>query len=246
MSEREIGPSANGVTPREQRLAAAGRVAGGLLHDFRNVLGPIANAAFLLEQQADNPERVRELAARLTRLARVQGRVTERLRDFLRQDVARFPDDAVVDLSAVARETSALCRTLAASRVDAAKVELECQAVDPLLVRGEGGDLRTVALELILNAVDALPQGGTVQVRTARAAGQATLEVQDDGKGLAEGVSETAFDPFISTKDEPDAGLGLSAAWGIAKRHGGDLTIETISTGGTLATLKLPLSALDT
>ncbi len=241
-----MGPAITGVTPREQRLAAAGRVAAGLLHDMRNVLSPISNLAFLLEQQAGDPERVRELAQRLSRLTQARGRVADRLRDFVRQDAVRFPDDAVVDLSAVARETVALSATLAASRPDAPPVQLDCVAPQPVLVHGDGADLRTALLELVLNALDALPQGGTVVVRTSVVDGRAMLEVEDDGPGVTAELADAAFDPFISTKDHPDAGLGLSSAWGIAQRHGGDLSLEKSAAGGTVARFKLALSPFDT
>ncbi|MHB1310849.1 MAG: sensor histidine kinase [Gemmatimonadaceae bacterium] len=244
MTKRELGPELTGTTPREQRLAAAGRVAAGLLHEFRNVLGPIGNLAFLMEQQAGNPERVRELAQRLGRLAQVRGRVADRLRDFLQQDAVRFPDDEIVDLSTVARETTALCTTLAVSRPGAAPVHLSCDAGGLLPVRGEGSGLRTAALELILNALDASPQGGAVRVRTCRDGDMAVLEVHDDGPGVAGEAAETLFDPFVSTRDAPDAGLGLPAAWGIAKRHGGDVLLSPASGGGTLAALRVPLSPM--
>ena len=242
MTTREIGPRATGETPREQRLAAAGRVAAGLLHEFRNILSPISNLAFLLEQQADDPARVREFAQRLAQLTQSRGRVAERLRDFVRQDAARFPDDAVLDLSAVARESVALSTTLASSRTEAPAVRIACDATQSLPVLGDGADLRTAVFELLLNALDALPAGGRVHVRTWADGGAAMLEVRDDGPGVDPKIGEAAFDPFVSTKSEPDAGLGLAAAWGIARRHGGDLVIESVPTGGTAARLRLPLS----
>ena len=246
MTRREMGPDITGVTPREQRLAAAGRVAAGLLHEFRNVLSPISNLAFLMEQQSGDPGKVRELAQRMSRLTQMRSRVADRLRDFLRQDVVRFPEASVVDLSALARETVALCTTLASSRPEAPPVRLECDAAQPLRVQGEGADLRIAILELLLNALDAQPGGGVVRVRTWAAQGSAMLEVRDDGAGVPAAIADALFDPFISTKGEPDAGLGLSAAWGIAQRHGGQLSVVTVPTLGTAAILKLPLSPLDT
>lgn len=241
-----MGPETTGVTPREQRMAAAGRVAAGLLHEFRNVLSPISNLAFLLEQQADDPAKVRELAQRMSRLMQVRPRVAERLRDFLRQDAVRFPDQSVVDVSAVARETMALAVTLAASRAESPPVRLACDATETLRVRGDGADLRTAVFELLLNALDALPGGGAVRLHTWSAGGWALLEVRDDGPGVPERIADAVFDPFISSKGNPDAGLGLSAAWGIAQRHGGQLTVEAVPSGGTSAILMLPLSLSDT
>lgn len=238
-------PALAGTTSREQRLAAAGRVAAGLLHEFRNVLNPIANLAFLIEQRADDADQVRELARRLADLAQVRGRVTERLREFMRQDAVRFPDDAVVDLSAVARETVALCRTLASSRRAAPPVSLVCEGAVALPVRGDGGELRGALLELILNALDAMPGAGSITVRSRSADGCAVVEVIDEGAGLPAGLAETAFDPFVTTKELPDAGLGLSAAWGVARRHGGDVELVAEATGATRAMLKVPLSPPD-
>lgn len=239
MTKRELGPSATGTTPREQRMAAAGRVAAGLMHEFRNVLAPIANLAYLLEQEADNPMRVRELAQRLAQLAQVRGRVLDRLRDFLRQDAERFPDDAVLDVAAAARDTVALCATLATSRTGDV-VALRCDADEPLYVAGHGTELRTAIFELVLNAIEATPAGGTVRVRTFAQGDTVRLEVRDGGAGVPGGMADEVFDPFISTKAEPDAGLGLSAVWAIAQRHHGDVTIEAHPSGGTVVTLTLP------
>ena len=239
MTSREMGPTSSGATPREQRLAAAGRVAAGLLHEFRNLLSPISNAAFLLEQHAENPAKVRELARRIAQLAQVRGRVLDRLRDFLRQDAERFPEEAVLDLSAAARETVALCTTLAGSRTTRA-LAFNCEATGELPVAGDGVDLRSAIFELILNAMDATPDGGTIHVRTWQDGERAMLEVRDSGAGLPPGMADTALEPFISTKGEPDAGLGLSAAWSIARRHGGDLTLDTHAPKGSVAVLTLP------
>lgn len=239
MTKRELGPTATGSTPREQRLAAAGRVAAGLLHEFRNVLSPIANTAFLLEQQAGDPARVRELAQRIAQLAQVHGRVMDRLRDFLRQDAERFPEGNVVDLAAAARETVLLCTTLAAAQ-PGGRIEFSCDAPEALPVLGDAHDLRTAAFELVLNAMEAQPAGGVIRVRTWPEGPLACLEVYNGGSPVPEGMAEVVFDPFISTKGEPDAGLGLSAAWGIARRHGGDLSLGTYVSGGAVVTLTLP------
>jgi len=246
MVRRELGPMFDGATPREQRLAAAGRMAAGLMHDFRNQLGPIANLAFMLEQRADDPDAVRNLARRLAELAQPRGRVMDRLRDFVRQDAARFPDGCVVDLSAAARETVALCTTLAASRPEQRALCLACDAPQPVLVPGDAGDVRTAIFELVLNAMEASPHGATIRVGVRVDGERAVVEVRDSGPGLPEGMAEHVFDPFISDHEAPDAGLGLSAAWGIARRHGGDLSLGTAVSGGGIAVLSLPRTAVAT
>ncbi len=243
MTRRALGPLFDGLTPREQRLAAGGRVAAGMLHDMRNQLGTISNLAFVLEHVADDPEKVRDLARRLAELAHVRTRVMDRLRDFVRQDAARFADDAVIDLSAVVREAAALCAPLAAAQDTT--TQIVCDVPAPVPVAGEGADLRAAVFELVLNALEASPHSGTIQVCTRSDGVRAVVEVRDEGNGPSDGMAETAFDPFISSKEEPDAGLGLSAAYAIARRHGGDLTIGPGVSRGTVVVLSLPLLTRD-
>lgn len=239
MTKRELGPRATGDTPREQRLAAAGRVAAGLLHEFRNVLGPIANIAFLLEHQAGDPAKVKELARRLAAQAAIRGRVAERLLDFVRQDAERFPDGATADLAAMAREVLAACTPLVSGEQP---VTLTCECDAALPVAGDAVALRTALLELVLNALDAVAaKGGAIQVVAAVHGNTARVQVIDTGVGLPGGVEEFVYDPFISSRNDPDAGLGLSAAWGIVRRHGGALQLDRLPDGGTVATLTLPL-----
>jgi signal transduction histidine kinase len=114
--------------------------------------------------------------------------------------------------------------------------------MQPLSVRGEGAGLRTLVLELILNALDAIPNGGSVRVQTSRDGATAQLIVTDDGPGVAEGLADALFDPFVGSKSATESGLGLAAAWGIARRHGGELAIGRRNEGGTVATFRVPLS----
>lgn len=243
MTQREVGPTKSGVTPREQRLAAAGRVAAGLLHDFNNQLGTISNLAFVLGRVADDPAKVRELSERLGELTRVRGRVADRVRSFMRQDAQRFPDTAILDLAAVAREAMRMAQPFAEARGSRGAVRLVEGTLPSARVRGEGSELREAVFELLLNAIEASEAGQSIEVDTAVADGRAVLTVRDHGAGLREGMAEFGQDPFISSKQEPDAGLGLSAAWGTAQRHGGDVTLQADGAGTTVAALSLPLSA---
>lgn len=245
MTQREVGPTMNGTTPREQRLAAAGRVAAGLLHDFNNQLGTISNLAFVLGRVADDPAKVREMAAKLSDLTQARSRVVERVRSFMRQDAQRFPDTAQVDLADLAREAVTMAGAFAAERGSRGPVRLSAGELPSVIVRGDGAELRGAIFELLLNAIDASDAGQAVEVATRVEGGRGAVTVTDHGIGAREGIAENAVDPFISAKQEPDAGLGLSAAWGTARRHSGDLTLATDVSGVTTASLWLPARGHD-
>jgi len=211
------------------------------MHDFNNQLGTISNLAFVLGRVADDPAKVRELAGRLSELTQARTRVAERIRSFMRQDAQRFPDSNTVDLADIAREAMALAAAFAVARGNRGAVQLVADSLVSAPALGDGTELRAAAFELMLNAIEASAGGQIVRVSTSVADRRVILSVTDQGTGVREGIAETAFDPFISTKKEPDAGLGLSTVWGTARRHGGDVSLSVDAAQTTVATLWLPL-----
>jgi CheY-like chemotaxis protein len=109
------------------------------------------------------------------------------------------------------------------------------------LVLGSAAELREVVTNLILNAVDAMPDGGTLSLTTGVAGNQVWLEVGDTGQGIAPEVRERIFEPFYTTKAQRGTGLGLAVSRSIARRHEGDLTVESAPGAGSRFRLMLPL-----
>jgi CheY-like chemotaxis protein/anti-sigma regulatory factor (Ser/Thr protein kinase) len=105
---------------------------------------------------------------------------------------------------------------------------------------GEAPPLREVIMNLLLNSVDALPEGGTITITTGAADGHVVCTVADTGVGMTDEVRRRAFEPFFTTKGPQNTGLGLSVAHGIAQRHHGELSIESEPGRGTVVTLRLP------
>jgi CheY-like chemotaxis protein len=102
------------------------------------------------------------------------------------------------------------------------------------------GEIREVVTNLLFNAVDALPQGGRIVVRTYSREQKAVFEVQDDGIGMTEEVRARCMEPFVTTKGERGTGLGLAMVYGIVQRHHGDIEIESKLGEGTLVRVQLP------
>lgn len=224
---------------RRERLRAVGRVARGLLHDVRNVFQPLLSTAFLLDLKADDPAKVRELAQRITELARAGAATTDRLRAFVRQE-AETGVASVFPLAVPVRDALAVVEGLIEKRVPA--IRLATELTDLPLVTGDRGALAEAVLMLLLNAIDALPSGGVITVRVYAEPGEALVAVEDDGTGLVAGDEAALFDPFVSTKPGASAGAGLAVVFGIAQRHGGSAWLTSRSPRGAQAGLRLSVA----
>jgi CheY-like chemotaxis protein len=119
------------------------------------------------------------------------------------------------------------------------RMQTELQPKVPVFA--DESELREAFSSLVFNAVDALPQGGTITLRTRTQAEQAILEISDTGTGMTDEVRQHCFEPFFSTKGEAGAGLGLASAYGIIKRHGGEIGIHSKPGQGSTFTIRLPV-----
>jgi PAS domain S-box-containing protein len=227
---------------RERRLAAVGQLAAGVMHDVNNALNPIMAAAHLLDLNADNPEAVRDYAARIARAAETGAATAERVGRFIRQDPLSGEREETVDLVVVANEVVAMTRPLWAERARGGVVQLTRADDESVLARGIVGEVREAMLNLIQNALDAMPGGGTLSIVTSACDGDACIEVRDTGAGMSAEVRDRAFEPFFTTKGTRGTGLGLSEVYGIMKRHRGRVEIDSSPGVGTSVRLVFPLA----
>jgi two-component system, cell cycle sensor histidine kinase and response regulator CckA len=222
---------------RAQRLESVGQLAGGVAHDFNNLLAVILNNAECLAEEVRDEAvgmRIREIDA----AARSAAELTRHLLLFSR----RHPSELrTIDLAAAVRDAEALLR-----RTIGDHVQLTVDApADLPPVRLGAGQVEQVLVNLVVNARDALPDGGTISVTVERCPNVPvlTLRVADDGVGMSKEVAEQAFDPFFTTKPrDQGTGLGLAAVYGIAGRAGGHVEIESGPGSGTAVTVYLPVA----
>jgi signal transduction histidine kinase len=240
---RELRESQEQIVAQE-RLRAFGEMAGGIVHDFNNSLMSVIGYSELLlndDELLDDRATVREYLTIMNTAGQDASQVISRLRDFYR------PREATdifsrVDLNELVEQAVALTQpkwkgqALAEGRT--ITVVLDLAKILP--VSGNAAELREVATNLIFNAVDAMPAGGTITLRSSSEMGQAVLAVTDTGAGMTEEVRHRCLEPFFSTKGEKGTGLGLSMAIGIIKRHEGSLEIESTLGHGTTFRLRLP------
>ena len=226
---------------RERRLAAIGQLAAGVMHDVNNALNPIMAAAYLLEARAADPEAVKDYAARIAKAAETGAATAARVGRFIRQEPLAQPDQ-IVDLGQMADEVIAMTRPMWAERARGGRVQLEQAVQGKAPIRGIAGEIREALLNLVQNALDAMPGNGTLGIIVFRSGDDACIEVTDTGVGMTAEVRERAFEPFFTTKGAGGTGLGLAEVYGIVRRHRGRAEIDSTPGVGTRVRLRFPLA----
>jgi CheY-like chemotaxis protein len=167
-----------------------------------------------------------------------------RVQDFARQRRNEMAFQ-VVDLNDLVRQTVELCRHKWENpdQTRSGPVEVEVDAGATAKISGSPTELREVLTNLLFNAVDAMPRGGPLRVRTWSTLTDGYVAVQDGGVGINQAVRQRIFEPFFTTKGERGNGLGLSVSFGIVRRHGGEIDLESQVGRGTTFTVRIPLAA---
>jgi two-component system NtrC family sensor kinase len=222
------------------KLAAVGELAASIAHEINNPLYAARNSLYLVEQDLlpDAPPRP-FLAIAQAELGRI-ARIISRMRDFYRPSRTELEQ---IDVNAVIMETVELVQTHLRHGNIAVVTDL---AADLPTVVAHTDQLRQVVLNLMLNACDAMPGGGTLQVTTqhlpARPGQEATLIIQiaDTGVGIPSEHQPHVFEPFYTTKPQ-GTGLGLAISAHIITQHGGQISVESTVGAGTVFTITLPL-----
>ena len=218
---------------RTEKLRALGEMASGVAHDFNNLLASILGRAQLTLQRLQDPQ-LRKWIQVIERAALDGAQTVRRLQEFtrIRRDQQRF---VAVDLNEVVRGaleiTQSRWREETRSRGVAVDVQTSFASLPP--VAGDPAELREAMTNLILNAVDAMPTGGTLTLTTAVENNEVVVTVADSGVGIPEAIRGKIFDPFFTTKGPQGTGLGLSMTYGILSRHGGRITVESHVGRGT-------------
>jgi PAS domain S-box-containing protein len=228
----------------QERLHALSGMASGIAHDFNNALVGILGLSELLLNRPENledKEKVRRYLEMINTSAKDAGAIVNRLREFYRHR-EKQETFGVVDLNALVEEAISLTQPMwkaqAEAKDAAISIRKDLQAIPP--VTGNAGELRELLTNLILNAVDAMPHGGTIGIGTRRDGDRAILEVSDTGTGMAEEVRRRCLEPFFTTKGARGTGLGLSMVYGIVQRHQGTIDIKTEIGRGSIFIIHLP------
>lgn len=224
----------------QERMRALGQLASGVAHDFNNVLANVLGHAQLLETETEDPDILQTL--RIIEQSALDGAETvRRIQEFTGHHMQQNLD--LIDVNVVVQSTIDLTRPR--WRDDAQskglKVEIERELEFMPSIRGKAAELREVLINLVNNALDAMPQGGgKIGFRTFAEKEMVCLDVWDSGNGMSPEVRRHIFEPFYTTKGVRGTGLGLSMAYGIISRYGGQITCESTPGVGTTFHIRLP------
>ncbi len=223
---------------QSQKLAAVGLLAAGIAHEINNPLSGVVGYAKLLLGRGDLDPLVRERVEKIAASGERCRKIVEGVLLFARRQGGGV------------RKTVAL-HTLLDRVISLGEYQWRMHNVqvvrdpsDEVEVEADPERIEQVLLNLLSNAVDAMPHGGTIRVGLVRERGWARVEVQDQGEGIAPDVQSRIFDPFFSTKDlGKGTGLGLAISYGIVEDHGGTITVASAPGEGATFTVRLPQAA---
>ncbi len=219
-----------------QKMEAVGRLAGGVAHDFNNLLTVIGSNAEIGEELSRDGLTAAEEFSEIRSAVERAAALTRQLLAFSRRQVLA---PAPISINEVVADAERMLRRLIGEDVTL-ETSLDEQAGDVVADRGQ---LEQVLMNLVVNARDAMPDGGRIVISTQRdGTGRVALAVHDNGSGMDEATRARAFEPFFTTKElGKGTGLGLSTVYGIAQQSGGDVTIESELLRGTTVTVTIPL-----
>ena len=233
------------VMAQSEKLRALGQMATGIAHDLNQSLMLVASYSDLARQALiDNPPNLAdalELLTTTTQAALDGGETVKRLLLFTR--AAPEPHSQAVDLSKAVRDAATLTapRWRDAAQGEGLRISLDIETQGHPTIHGSPAQLRELMTNLIFNAVDALPRGGTIRLRVLAEDGQGIIEVTDSGVGMSAEVQARVFEPFFTTKGERGTGLGLAMVFGIVEQHGGHIELRSEPGNGTTFRITLPL-----
>jgi len=234
--------STQGQLVRGETLRAMGQLSSGMAHHLNNLFAVILGRVELMMGKVQEAG-VRRSLEIIQRTAQDGAEVVRRVQRFSRvQPVS----DVAVDLNQLVQEVVELTRPrwLDEAQLRGARIEVKVEAGVIGAAAGEPAPLREVLMNLLLNAADAIPQGGgTVTLKTWSKDDRVYCLVTDTGAGMPEEVRRRALEPFFTTKGPKATGLGLSVAYGTVQRYGGTLTVESTEGQGTAVEISLPTAS---
>lgn len=228
---------------QQERLRALGQMASGVAHDINNAIAPIAlYTDSLLEHEDGLTERARGYLGIIRRAIADVGETVKGMREFYRPQ-ERQATLTQIDLNPIVAQVLDLTRVrwrdLPQQAGVAIAMRTELQQPLPAIL-GQENEIRDALTNLIFNAVDAMPEGGTLAVRTRGSAETVQLEVSDSGVGMDETTRRRCLEPFFTTKGERGTGLGLAMVYGMVRRHSAELEIDSKLHQGTTLRIVFP------
>jgi nitrogen-specific signal transduction histidine kinase len=218
-----------------QKMEAIGRLAGGIAHDFNNILSVMNGYARILQHELDGNERLGHMSGEIHRAGERAARLTQQLLAFSRKQISQ---PRIMRADDLLRDDETMLRRLVS---DVVFLEMHPTAGDAC-VEIDPHRFSQVLLNLVVNARDAMPRGGTLTIKTSVEYRNVLISVHDTGCGMPAEVKERLFEPFFTTKEEgKGTGLGLATVYGIVREAGGNIAVKSEEGMGSAFTISLPV-----
>ncbi len=227
-----------------ERLSAVGEMASGVAHNFNNILQVIVGAGEAALRKLEFGE-IRKSKDAITDILDVSHKgadIVNRIKDFTLLEDKGTDKIRVFSIGDLIEEAVKLTRPLWKNLLEPRKYRINYYRSPGCLVEGNPSELYEVAVNLIKNALEAMPQGGTLSISSEICNGRVRIRFVDTGKGVDEENIQRIFQPFFTTKGPQSSGLGLSSSYGLVKKHGGEIHVASTLGGGTTFTVDLPLA----
>jgi signal transduction histidine kinase/ActR/RegA family two-component response regulator len=227
-----------------EKLSALGELASGVAHDFNNTLAGILGRAQLILRTND-PEKISRGLNIIIKTAEDGAKTVKRIQDFARQ--RRDHDFEPVSIDQILFDVSEVTRPRWKDRAEVSNVQisLDLQIRSKAKVMGDESELREVLVNMVFNAIDAMPKGGQLTLAAEDVEDSVVISVGDNGTGMAPEVKSRIFDPFFTTKGKAGMGLGLAVSFGIIRRHEGSVEVESEVGAGTKFKISLPKAKVE-
>jgi PAS domain S-box-containing protein len=225
---------------RAEKLSAIAEMASGVAHDFNNALAAILGNTQLLLYTAQDQE-TKETLQTIAKVAQDSAHTVRRLQDFTKKRVSQ--DLCSVDVNSIIKDSIEITKPKWKDEAQSKGVPIEIVSTfeEIPFVSGNDSELRGVLTNMILNAIEAMPEGGKIEISTSKKKGGVVIQISDTGIGIAEDAKKKIFEPFYTTKPFTNTGLGLSMSYGIIKRFGGEIEVVSELGYGTTFTIVLPV-----
>lgn len=224
-----------------EKLRAVGELAGGVAHNINNLLTAVLGYAELIQRHKEATPLICNYAQIIAQAGADGAEIVRRVQQFARRDTASAYE--AFDLVQIIRESVDLTRPVWQTAMEAkgSQIKVQMELPSSLTTQGIPTEIREVIVNLIMNAVEAMPGGGHLSLSARLENNENVIEVTDTGHGMDEATLQRVFEPFFTTKGPAlGTGLGLPLAWGIAERHGGRLEARSAPNVGTTFVIRLP------
>jgi PAS domain S-box-containing protein len=224
---------------RADKLRALGQLASGVAHNFNNILAAILGHAQLMKRDCGDDSLLQRMDI-IERAALDGAQTVKRIQGFGLQQNESASEE--VDINSIIQDSAALTQAkwYDEARARGLRYSVEVDQTTLPMVSGSASELREVFVNIILNALDAMPQGGRLRIATEAKANSVLVHFTDSGIGMSREVCEKIFEPFFTTKGVSGMGLGLAVSYGTIERHGGRIEAQSTPGQGTTFTITLP------